>query len=106
MVAVTGVVTVVGAAIKAATGLIGVGKTLWFLPTFLAALAYYNYDLFDPEQRPINQRVLREEYDFIIVGGGSAGEWRVEARRNNARRYTLALVAGTSSCRNGRVPRT
>ncbi|KAK3909029.1 Glucose dehydrogenase [FAD, quinone] [Frankliniella fusca] len=73
MVAVTGVVSVVAAAIKAATGLVGVGKTLWFLPTFLAALAYYNYDLFDPEQRPINQKVLREEYDFIIVGGGSAG---------------------------------
>jgi len=68
------VVTVVTTAIKAATGIIGVTKALWFLPTFLAALAYYNYDLFDPEQRPINVMKLREEYDFIVVGGGSAGK--------------------------------
>lgn len=66
--------TIVIGSLKAATGLVGVGK-LWFIPTFLAALAYYNYDLYDPENRPINVKTseIRVEYDFIVVGGGSAG---------------------------------
>lgn len=66
--------TVVVSSLKAATGLVGINK-LWFIPTFLAALAYYNYDLYDPESKPINIKTaeMRTEYDFIIIGGGSAG---------------------------------
>nr|CAD7392756.1 unnamed protein product [Timema cristinae] len=55
-----------------AAALLGTTK-LWFLPTFLATLAYYHYDLFDPENRVVNEKNLRSEYDFIIIGGGSAG---------------------------------
>lgn len=44
-----------------------------FLPTFLAALTYYNYDLYDPENQPINVKTIKDEYDFIVIGGGSAG---------------------------------
>ncbi|KAK7874212.1 hypothetical protein R5R35_006255 [Gryllus longicercus] len=65
-------VSVVLSAVKTASSLVSFQK-FWFLPTFLATLAYYHYDLFDPENRPINQKVLRHEYDFVIVGGGSAG---------------------------------
>lgn len=62
----------VTAAIKIATTIIGIGK-LTILPILIASLAYYNYDLFDPENRPYNVKEIDNEYDFIIVGGGSAG---------------------------------
>jgi choline dehydrogenase len=64
-------VSVVLGAIKTATAL--VGGAFWFLPTFMLAFAYYNYELFDPENRVINVQQLHTEYDFIVVGGGSAG---------------------------------
>ncbi|XP_046414124.1 glucose dehydrogenase [FAD, quinone] [Neodiprion virginianus] len=67
-----GLLAVITGAIKAATLLLGVGKVA-FIPTLIVALAYYNYDLMDPENQPRVARVLRKEYDFIIVGGGSAG---------------------------------
>lgn len=60
------------AAVTAATALIGLGK-LTIIPVLIASLAYYNYDLFDPENRPFNVKQVDAEYDFIIVGGGSAG---------------------------------
>lgn len=59
-------------AIKAATTLIGVGK-IALLPVIIASLAFYNYDMFDPENRPFTVKQVDREYDFIIVGGGSAG---------------------------------
>lgn len=59
-------------AIKTATSVIGAGK-IALLPMLIASLAFYNYDLFDPENRPFNVPKVEREYDFIIVGGGSAG---------------------------------
>lgn len=62
----------IAGAIKLATAIIGVGK-LTIIPFLIAAIAYYNYDLFDPENRPFNVKEVDRVYDFIIVGGGSAG---------------------------------
>ncbi|XP_049879222.1 glucose dehydrogenase [FAD, quinone] [Pectinophora gossypiella] len=67
-----GIVTAVTAATKSALTIAGISK-LTFIPAMLAAMAYFNYELLDPESRPFNQKYLREEYDFVIVGGGSAG---------------------------------
>lgn len=62
----------IGAALKTATAIIGIGK-LAILPVIVASLLFYNYDLYDPENRPFNVKQVDREYDFIIVGGGSAG---------------------------------
>lgn len=67
-----GILSVAGAAAKSALAIAGIGK-LTFIPVMLAVMAYFNYELLDPEQRPFNQKLLRETYDFVIIGGGSAG---------------------------------
>jgi len=46
---------------------------LWFAPLLVATLAYFHYDLIDPESRPIDAEAVRPVYDFIIVGAGSGG---------------------------------
>ena len=61
-------------------GLAGVGTLpglvttgVWFFPFLLAAVAYYHKTIDDPERKPVNRKHLYAEYDFVIVGGGSAG---------------------------------
>lgn len=68
----TKLIATIATAIKAATAIIGIGK-LTILPILIVSLAYYNYDLFDPENRPFIVKEIEREYDFIIIGGGSAG---------------------------------
>lgn len=59
----------IGTAVKAGTALIGVGK-IAVIPVLIAALAYYHYDVFDPENRPFIVPKVDREYDFIVVGAG------------------------------------
>lgn len=50
-----------------------IGSTLWIIPLILAGLNYINYNTLDPESPVFNAKKLHRDYDFIIVGGGSAG---------------------------------
>lgn len=51
-------------------------QVAWFLPVLVAAVAYFHYEVNDPESRIIDQPgdLILDQYDFIIVGAGSAGE--------------------------------
>lgn len=50
-------------------------QVAWFIPMLVAAIAYFQYDQTDPEGRPgdVGDDFMLPEYDFIIVGAGSAG---------------------------------
>jgi len=50
-------------------------QVAWFLPVLVAAIAYFHYEVTDPESRVIDQpgELILTEYDFVIVGAGSAG---------------------------------
>lgn len=52
-------------------GLVATG--VWFFPFLMAAIAYYHGPGDDPERKIINRKRLYAEYDFVIIGGGSAG---------------------------------
>lgn len=49
----------------------------WFFSVLTAALLYFHYEVLDNEAPPIDisSEELLRSYDFIVVGGGSAGTY-------------------------------
>lgn len=70
MSAIVGAASAIGAATVSAATSVG-----WFMPMLVAAIAYFQYEMMDPESRPIDvpSDELLSAYDFIVVGAGSAG---------------------------------
>ena len=81
-----------------------VGSGLWLIPLLLGTISFYRYDRVDPESRPIDQLNLLPDYDFVIIGGGSAGAVIANRLTENPKVNVLLIEAGPDENEVSDVP--
>lgn len=88
--------------IKSTFGVVTTG--LWLIPLMLAAITYFRYDQLDPESRVVDQNSIYVEYDFIIIGAGSAGAVVANRLTEISKWRVLLLEAGPDENEISDVP--